>query len=84
MLLWVCGVQSNTWNHTFRCKWQSGFAYADDVRKWGIVIMSEKSTKKLSQAKIKALVMLIKSGKNTLDDIKDEDYRKAVETALKE
>lgn len=44
--------------------------------------MSE--TKKLSQAKITALVMLIKSGKNTLDDIKNEDYKKAVETALKE
>lgn len=44
--------------------------------------MSE--TKKLSQTKITALVLLIKRGKNTLDDIKDEDYKKAVETALKE
>lgn len=45
--------------------------------------MSE-TTKNLSQTKIKALVLLIKRGKNTLDDIKDEGYRKAVETALKE
>ena len=41
------------------------------------------STTKLSQAKINALVMLIKSGKNTVDDIKDAEYKKAVENALK-
>lgn len=44
--------------------------------------MSEKTTKILSQTKIKALILLIQSGRNTIDDIKDEDYKKAVEKAL--
>ena len=42
------------------------------------------STNELSPTKIKALVILIKNGKNTLDDIKNEEYKKAVENALKE
>lgn len=40
------------------------------------------NTKNLSQTKIKALILLIKSGRNTLDDIKDEGYRKAVEAEI--
>ena len=40
------------------------------------------TSKVLSQIKITALIMLVRSGKITIDDIKDEDYKKAVKTAL--
>ena len=45
--------------------------------------MSASTTKVLSQIKINALSSLIKSGKITIDSIKDEDYKKAVEEQLK-
>lgn len=38
----------------------------------------------ISQIKVKALLMLIRAGNICLDDIKDEDYRKAVENAMKD
>lgn len=40
------------------------------------------TNKVVSQIKVNALVMLVKSGKITVDDIKDEDYKEAVKTAL--
>lgn len=40
------------------------------------------TSKVLSQIKINALIMLVRSGKITVDDIKDEDYKEAVKTAL--
>lgn len=46
--------------------------------------MSKTATKTISPLKLKALVLLIKNGKNTIDDIKDEEYKKAVSTALNE
>lgn len=40
------------------------------------------TSKVLSQIKINALVMLVRSRKIAIDDIKDEDYKEAVKTAL--
>ena len=44
--------------------------------------MSKAVVKEISQIKIQALELLVKSGKISLNDIKDVDYQRAVETAL--
>ena len=40
------------------------------------------NNKVLSQIMLNALIMLVKRGRITVDDIKDVDYKEAVKTAL--